>query len=147
MTKQSQNMPFSIAKNEWQVEIKICEGLKNPKWDISEKIANKIYKIFQKLPSYYQGIPNMEESTNLSCLVQNQEGNAIIAFGDFVVGKIKNVIEIKLDGLDTIKNEILRTCPTNLYRNLSYFLQDLRLSGVKRSNKRTGILSARNHKT
>jgi hypothetical protein len=153
MLEQILHRSFHDAKIEWQVEIKIYEGLQNPKWYISQKIANKLVKIFNSLPTYKKGIPNAEENRQLGCFVYNEKGSLIIANGDYVIGLRKNIIEVKMDGLDIIKNEILRTCPADLYRNVSNLFQDFRTktedinpitNEIVKNSKRVKIW---NHKT
>lgn len=153
MHNQILKSPFYNAKSVWSVEIRICEELQNPKWNISQKIGNKLFKIFHSLPAYQKGVPNTERSRQLGCFVYNETGSYLIACEDFVIGLRKNIIEAKMDGLDIIKNEILKTCPADLYRNMSNFLQDFRTktedinpisNEIVKNSKRVKI---RNHKT
>ena len=126
MDEQILYKPFHDAKIEWQVEIKIYEGLQNPNWDINQKIASKLIKIFNSLPAYKKGIPNAEGNGQLGCFIYNDTGSFLFACADYVIGLRKNIIEAKMDGLDIIKNEILKTCPADIYRNVSYIFQDCR---------------------
>ena len=153
MLEQTLNRPFSVAINEWQVEIKIYEGLQNAKWNINQKIVNKLVKIFHSLPDYKKGIPNAEETEQLGCLVYNETGSFLIAYKDYVIGLRRNIIEVKMDGLDIIKNELLRTCPADLYRNVNYFFQDFRtktkdiVSSSEANMNKINKFKARNYKT
>ncbi len=125
------NDPNYKSKALWQVEIKIHEDLQSINWEINNKIANEIEKIFNKLPTHKKGFPNLNKTGPFNCSIHHESNAFICTLNDWVIGFKSNVFEVKMDGMYIIKNEILRTCPAELYRNVCNLLSNFK---TKRKN-------------
>jgi len=114
------NNPIRKTNFIWQVEMKIHEDLQGINWEINNKIANGIVKIFNKLPTYKKGFPNLNKTGLFTCSIHHETNDFICTLNDLVIGYKCNVFEVKMDGLDIIKNEIIKTCPEHIKRKIIF---------------------------
>lgn len=135
MLGNSLNKPIHDGNCKGLVEIKNNGGLQSPKWEINKMTCGKIVKTFNKLPYYIKGIPNLNNSQAYNCFVFNETEAFILAFNSLIFGFKSNVIEIKIDRLDVIKNEILKTCPEDLYNIVIDLLSDFKTEKISSQHK------------
>jgi hypothetical protein len=103
-------------------EVKIYSEIQNPSWAMKKSMANRLLRLSKRLPCYYRGIPDISERGYKGCVLTNSEGFTIHCCNGLLVIYEKNVIEFKEDKNCFIENEILRSAPEEIYKEISYFL-------------------------
>lgn len=110
-----------ISNAQWTAMIRINNEIQNPEWAIKNSEANKFQKLMKMLPFYQGIIPNIALENN-RCEIRNTQGIKIVCYNGFVVSYNSGLIVIKSDSDYTLENEILKSMPENVYKEVFRFL-------------------------
>lgn len=103
-------------------EVTIYSEIQNPSWAMKKSMANRLLRLTKRLPCYYQGIPDISEKDYKGCVLTISKGYTIHCCNGFLVIYEKNVIQFKEDTNCVIENEILRSAPDEVYKQIYYFI-------------------------
>jgi hypothetical protein len=125
MIKNNKNDLNRLSGN-FVVQIREFEEMQNLEWMINRRLYSKIISIFNQLPASIKGVPDFSQIESFRYFIIGEKGISLMNEGNIAVGFIGNIIHIRMDGLNVMTNEILRTCPADLYRNVSNLLHVFR---------------------
>jgi hypothetical protein len=100
----------------------IYSGLKNPTWTIKDYKGSKLIKLSKRSPEYIGGIPALVTKGYKGCILSDSKGVRISCSNGFLIIYDKSVIEFREDVNCTIENEILRSAPGEVYKQIYHFI-------------------------
>jgi len=118
------NYNDNIDENDeqWIAVINLYHELVNPAWIMNKGKVQKLIKMVRNLPANKGGIPDLDAEKNKGCTVKSSKGPRIICFKGSVIFYENNLIEIKQDTDFKIENEIMRSAPANIYKEVCHFI-------------------------
>lgn len=111
-----------VLNTQWTAEVSINNEIQNPEWVIKESEAKKLLKLLKKLPLYQERIPNLLVENNKWCALRNTGRHKIVCYKGFVVSYDSGLIIIKSDKDCMLENEILKSMPENIYKEIFHFI-------------------------
>ncbi len=106
----------------WSAEANIYNELSNPRWAITPRFAGRLIVLAGMLPEYNKGIPCIISKKNKGCIIANSDGRVLTSMNGIVILIAGKEIEIKEDADYIIENEILRSAPWNVYKEIYHYL-------------------------
>lgn len=105
--------------SQWQVYISTSENTCHFHWHINTKNQRKIGRIFNKLKQCYEiGTIIPKSNKYISCIILDTCGNQLHCGNQLAVYKSDKLIELRQDRGRNLENEILKTMPVGLEREV-----------------------------
>lgn len=105
--------------SQWQVVVQTSGDVSIFQWKLDSKHHRKIGKIFFKLKQNSEiGAVIPRSDKYLNCIIIDTNGNQLHCGNELAVYKRGNLIELRQDIGRRLENEILKTMPSGLEREL-----------------------------
>jgi hypothetical protein len=110
------------AKNILTAQTRVYRKMTNPSWEIDRKLLNKLYKLSLALPAYNRLFSEFDGDKPAGTIITDSHGLLLRANMDYVVLYFGKVIEVRYDGNRIIENEILRSAPDEIYKEICHYI-------------------------
>ena len=110
------------AKNTLKAQTRVYLKMANPSWEIDSKLVNRLYKLSLGLPPYNGLFPGFDGNKPAGTIISDSNGLLLHANMDCVVLYFGKVIEVRYDAERTIENEILRSAPDEIYKEICHYI-------------------------
>jgi len=110
------------AKNILTAQTRVYMKMANPSWEIDRKLVNRLYKLSLGLPAYNRLFPEFDKDKPDGTIITDSNGLLLRANEDFVVLYFGKIIEVRYDGNRMIENEILRSAPDEIYKEICHYI-------------------------
>lgn len=105
--------------SKWQVVVQTSENINIFQWDLDLRKQRKIGRIFHRLKENGEiGTIIPQTDKYLNCVILDTTGNQLHCGNELAIYKRGNLIELRRDIGRQLENEILKTMPQGLEREL-----------------------------
>ncbi len=116
-------LKFNISNyDNLRAETNIYRKMENPSWKIKKNFVRRLIKISCSLPPCSAGIPEIESDNPTGCILSDSGGIILSASRGMVVLYFNRIIEVKQDCNYCIENEILKSAPCKIYREIYHYI-------------------------
>jgi hypothetical protein len=121
-------MKLSNGKHEietemqWIVEVKIYSEIQNPTWVMKKQSVNKVMKLINRLPLHKNGFPEEVIKNHAMQTLTNSEDFTVHCFNQILVIYKENLIEIREDLDCAVENEIVKSAPDKIYKEVRHYI-------------------------
>lgn len=110
------------AKSTLTAQTRVYMKMSNPSWNIDRKLVNKLIKMALALPHYDGLFPFFDEGNPSGSILSDSKGPKLWANEDYVVLYTGKIIEVRHDSDRIIENEILRSAPEEIYKEICHYI-------------------------